>query len=118
MRGILVNETGSLLKHVTTQLTLIHETLRDHDIAIPRRSLVEDSPPLRDIIERLRLESAPAVSIPIPSAGSKDDMSFVKGQQLGDITLEVDTIRDLFEHFRRNHSCTFQSSTKTFPQQT
>ncbi|KAK9386673.1 hypothetical protein V1515DRAFT_136553 [Lipomyces mesembrius] len=28
----LVNETRSLLKDVTTQLTLIQETLRDHDI--------------------------------------------------------------------------------------
>ncbi|KAK9482518.1 hypothetical protein V1527DRAFT_499095 [Lipomyces starkeyi] len=94
--------TRSLLKDVTTQLTLIQETLRDHDIAISRPSLVEDSPPLRDIIERPRLESAPAAPILIPSAGAKD-MSFVGSQQLGDITLEADSIRDLFEHFRRNH---------------
>ncbi|KAK9320888.1 hypothetical protein V1517DRAFT_328069 [Lipomyces orientalis] len=95
--------TRSLLKDVTTRLTLIQDTLRHHDITIPHPSSVEGSHPLRDIIERPRLESAPAAPIPIPSAGSEDDTSFVGSQQLGEITLEADTIRDLFEHFRRNH---------------
>ncbi|KAK9384638.1 hypothetical protein V1515DRAFT_632577 [Lipomyces mesembrius] len=95
--------TRSLLKEVTTQLTLIQDTLRDHDITIPRSSFVQASPALDDIIERPRLESAPAAPIPTPSVSSKADMSFVGSQQLGDITLEADTIRDLFECFRRNH---------------
>ncbi|KAK9349816.1 hypothetical protein V1523DRAFT_356413 [Lipomyces doorenjongii] len=44
-----------------------------------------------DIIERPRLESAPEPPIPTPSVSSKDDVSF------------TDTIRELFECFRRNH---------------
>ncbi|KAK9490404.1 hypothetical protein V1508DRAFT_270070 [Lipomyces doorenjongii] len=72
-------------------------TRRDHDITIPRSLYVQGSPPLGDIIERPRLESAPEAPIPTPSVSSKDDMSFVGSQQLGDITLETDTIRELFE---------------------
>ncbi|KAK9366853.1 hypothetical protein V1509DRAFT_654457 [Lipomyces kononenkoae] len=108
--------TRSLLRDVTTQLTQIQETLqrRGHDIAIPRPASVASQygthiEPPDASLEPQQLESGPPSAVPSTvsssglSTGCKDDMTFICGQKLGDVPLEPEALRGLFEHFRRNH---------------
>ncbi|KAK9234681.1 hypothetical protein V1525DRAFT_437847, partial [Lipomyces kononenkoae] len=112
--------TRSLLRDVTAQLAQIQETLKGHDITIPRPSLPLDSPygahvePSPASVEPPRIDNSPAAPETLPSTVSstvsttgssncKDDITSIGNKRLGDITLEPEAIRDLFDHFRRNH---------------